>query len=159
MTTVASGDGRDLGFIGPVPIISQPAAMAPLMADGKVAAHPTFCSGVIGMAKTEDPNSANSQFFLMRQPHSALDAHYTAFGRVIVGEGVVRSIKAGEPVAPPQDQMTRVQMLADIPDGVRPVVKVVDTKSDYFMALANNIRVSEGDDFSLCDVDVAGMTK
>jgi peptidylprolyl isomerase len=159
MTRVNRSSGQELGFIGAVPMVSQPSAMAALTMDGKVAAHPTFCSGVIGMAKTEDPNSGNSQFFLMRQPHTSLDAKYTAFGRVIVGEGIVRSIKAGEPVPPPQDQMTRVQMLADIPDGVRPSVKVVDTASPYFAGVVNNLRVSEGDDFSLCDLDVAGQAK
>ena len=159
MTTANRTGGQEIGFIGAMPMISQPAAMAALMMDGKVAAHPSFCSGVLGMAKTEDPNSGNSQFFLMRQPHTSLDGKYTAFGRVIVGEGIVRSIKAGEPVPPPQDQMTRVQMLADIPDGVRPSVKVVDTSSKYFAALVNNLRVSEGEDFSVCDLDVAGQAK
>jgi peptidylprolyl isomerase len=151
--------GQDAGFIGPLPVISQPAAMAVLMADGKITAHPTFCAGVIGMARADDPNSANSQFFLMRQSRNALDAKYAAFGRVIVGEDVVRAIKAGEPVAAPQDSMQRVQMLADIPEGVRPTVRVIDTKSAYFAALVNNTRVKEGDDFSICDVDVAGTAK
>jgi peptidylprolyl isomerase len=159
MTTVNRAGGQEIGFIGAVPMVSQPSAMAALMVDGKVSAHPSFCAGVIGMAKTEDPNSGNSQFFLMRQSRPSLDAKYTAFGRVIVGEGIVRSIKVGEPVPPPQDQMTRVQMLADIPDGVRPSVKVVDTASPYFAAVVNNLRVSEGEDFSVCDLDVAGQAK
>ncbi len=151
--------GHDAGFIGALPVISQPTAMAALMADGKIAAHPTFCQGVIGMARAEDADSANSQFFLMRQARSNLDQHYAAFGRVIVGEEVVRAIKTGEPVPDPQDRMTRVQMLADIPEGVRPSVKVVDTKSAYFADLVNDTRIKLGDDFTLCDVEVAGQAQ
>jgi peptidylprolyl isomerase len=156
---VAHPPGQDAGFMGAVPVISQPAAVAALMADGKVAAHGTFCQAVIGMARADAPDSANSQFFLMRQPHIALDTHYAAFGRVIVGEDVVRAIKTGEPVPDPQDKMLRVQMLADIPDGVRPSVKVVDTKSDYFKALVAKTRATVGEGFSLCDVEVAGQAK
>jgi peptidylprolyl isomerase len=151
--------GHDAGFVGALPVIAQPAAMAALTLDGKISAHPTFCQGVIGMARAQDANSANSQFFLMRQPRDNLDEHYAAFGRVIVGEDVVRAIKVGEPPTDPQDRMTRVQMLADIPEGVRPTVKVVDTKSAYFADLTNNTRIKIGDDFTLCDVDVAGQAK
>ena len=151
--------GHDAGFVGALPVIAQPAAMAALTLDGRITAHPTFCPGVIGMARAQDADSANSQFFLMRQARDNLDEHYAAFGRVIVGEDVVRAIKVGEPPSDPQDRMTRVQMLADIPEGVRPSVKVVDTKSAYFADLVNNIRVKAGDDFSLCDVEIAGQAK
>jgi peptidylprolyl isomerase len=151
--------GHDAGFIGALPVVAQPAAMAALMADGKITVHPTFCQGVVGMARAQDPDSANSQFFLMRQPRNNLDEKYAALGRVIVGEDVVRAIKVGEPVADPQDRMTRVQMLADIPDGVRPTVKVIDTNSRYFSEVVNNARLKIGDDFTVCDVEVAGQAK
>ncbi|MDR3512883.1 MAG: peptidylprolyl isomerase [Caulobacteraceae bacterium] len=159
LTVVDHPQGQDAGFIGALPVLAQPAAMAALMVDGRVTAYPTFCQGVIGMARAEDPDTANSQFFLMRQPRSSLDQHYAAFGRVIVGEDVVRLIKTGEPVPDPQDRMTRVQVLADIPEGVRPTVKVVDAKSAYFKALVARTRAEEGEGFSLCDIDVAGQAK
>ena len=109
------------------------------------------------MARSIDPASANSQFFIMRGPRDALDTRYTPFGRVIVGEDVVRQIKTGEPVPQPQDNMVRVAMLADLP--VRPTVKVVDTRSAYFAALVNNAHAKSGDDFDLCEVDVAGQAR
>lgn len=159
VTVVDHPPGHDAGFIGALPVVAQPAAMAALMADGKITVHPTFCQGVVGMARAQDPDSANSQFFLMRQPRNNLDEKYAALGRVIVGEDVARAIKVGEPVADPQDRMTRVQMLADIPDGVRPTVQVIDTKSRYFAELVNNTRLKVGDDFTVCDVEVAGQAK
>jgi cyclophilin family peptidyl-prolyl cis-trans isomerase len=57
--------------------------------------------GVMSMARTEDPNSANSQFFVMLAPTFALDHKYTGFGRVISGMQFVDSIAPGEPPAQP----------------------------------------------------------
>lgn len=151
--------GEDAGYIGPLPVISQPAVMMELMADGQIDAHPTFCQGVLGLARAQDPGSGNSQFFLMRAPHTDLDENYAAFGRVIVGEDVVQKIKIGEPVPAPQDRMDRVQLLADMPEGVRPHVQMIDTSSQYFADLIHNDRAAVGDDFTLCDVDVAGQAR
>ena len=55
-----------------------------------------FDRGVVGMARSQDPNSANSQFFIMFAPAPHLDGQYTAFGRVISGMDVVDAIKKGE---------------------------------------------------------------
>jgi len=57
--------------------------------------------GVMSMARTEDPNSANSQFFVMLAPTFSLDHKYTGFGRVIAGMQFVDSIAVGEPPATP----------------------------------------------------------
>jgi peptidylprolyl isomerase len=57
--------------------------------------------GVISMARAEDPNSANSQFFIMLMPNFSLDHDYTGFGRVISGMQFVDKIAPGEPPAEP----------------------------------------------------------
>jgi peptidylprolyl isomerase len=53
--------------------------------------------GVISMARSEEPNSANSQFFIMLNDGLYLDGKYTAFGRVIKGMEFVDMIKKGNP--------------------------------------------------------------
>ena len=53
--------------------------------------------GVISMARSEYPNSANSQFFIMLNDALYLDGKYTAFGRVIKGMEFVDMIKKGNP--------------------------------------------------------------
>ena len=53
--------------------------------------------GVMSMARTEDPNSANSQFFIMLMPNFSLDHDYTGFGRVVAGMEFVDHIAIGEP--------------------------------------------------------------
>ena len=57
--------------------------------------------GVMSMARTQDPNSANSQFFIMFAPTFSLDHDYTGFGRVISGMQFVDAIAPGEPPAEP----------------------------------------------------------
>jgi peptidylprolyl isomerase len=53
------------------------------------------------MARTDDPDSANSQFFIVFYPHFSLDRRYTNFGRVIEGMDIVDRIVRGEPPSNP----------------------------------------------------------
>ena len=55
----------------------------------------SFERGVVGMARTQDPNSANSQFFIMFEPGTFLDGQYTVVGEVTSGMEVVDGIKRG----------------------------------------------------------------
>jgi peptidylprolyl isomerase len=55
----------------------------------------TFARGVVGMARSQNPDSANSQFFIMFAPGPFLDNQYTVVGRVIEGMDVVDQIKRG----------------------------------------------------------------
>ena len=52
--------------------------------------------GVLSAARSADPNSANSQFFICFQPAPHLDRQYTVFGKVIKGMEFVDKIKKGE---------------------------------------------------------------
>ena len=52
--------------------------------------------GTLSMARSTDPNSANSQFFICFKPASFLDRQYTVFGKVIEGMEFVDLIKKGE---------------------------------------------------------------
>src|SRR5437763_2502847 len=55
-----------------------------------------FDRGVLGMARTNDPDSASSQIYIMLGPAPFLDGKYTAFGRVASGMGVVEPIRVGD---------------------------------------------------------------
>ncbi len=55
-----------------------------------------FDRGVVGMARSASPDSANSQFFIMFEPGYFLNGDYTVFGRVIEGMDVVDAIKRGD---------------------------------------------------------------
>ena len=55
-----------------------------------------FERGVVGMARSQDPDSANSQFFIMFAPAPYLNGQYTVVGEVVEGMEVVDAIKRGE---------------------------------------------------------------
>ena len=57
--------------------------------------------GSVAAARAQDPNSANSQFYIMFVPRIALDGKYTVFGRVLSGMNFVDQIAQGEPPAEP----------------------------------------------------------
>lgn len=143
---VSLQNGQEDGFFKSMPVRGQSSDLAALTADGKVTDWGVWCTGVAGMARAGDPNSANSQFYLMRDFNSGLEAKYTPWGRVLVGQDVVRALKTGEPVANP-DKMTSVRVAADLPAGQQPKVQVVDTTGPW---LKNAIKYADG----VCGVDL-----
>jgi peptidylprolyl isomerase len=68
--------------------------------------------GVCSMARAQDPNSGDSQFFICFDDAGFLDGQYTAWGRVIEGMEHVDKIKRGEPVRDP-DRIVKMQVAAD----------------------------------------------
>jgi peptidylprolyl isomerase len=143
------------GFYKGLPVAAQPIRQAILTKDGKVAAFGLHCKGVTSMARTSDPNSANSQFFLMRDKAEHLDAQYSVWGTTVMGQDYLRSPRVGvvgeDGFVP--DQMNKVQIAADLPDGERPTVQVLDTTSDAF---TNWIATQDYDD--VCDIQIPSRT-
>jgi peptidylprolyl isomerase len=68
--------------------------------------------GTLGAARSSNPNSANSQFFINFSDNHFLNRQYTVYGRVIAGMEHVDAITRGEPPATP-DQMISVKVAAD----------------------------------------------
>src|SRR6187431_1102946 len=69
--------------------------------------------GTASMARAQNPNSANSQFFICFDDARFLDKQYTVWGKVIEGMENVDKIKRGEPVSNP-DKMTSLKVAADV---------------------------------------------
>jgi cyclophilin family peptidyl-prolyl cis-trans isomerase len=68
--------------------------------------------GICSMARSQSPDSANSQFFIVFDDATFLDKQYTVWGRVTSGMDIVDTIKRGEPVREP-DKIARMQVAAD----------------------------------------------
>jgi peptidylprolyl isomerase len=153
MAVASHPSGALMGFVGALPVESQVNELMPLSKDGKVTAWGLYCQGTVGMARDNDNDSANSQFFFMRAPNTVLEKRYTAFGVVLSGLDVVRKIKIGEPPVNP-DKMLTVRVLADIPPAERPKIEVMDTLSPQFRTIIDQVRKDKGADFSVCDVYV-----
>ena len=77
-----------------------------------------FLRGTCGMARTSNPNSANSQFFIMFAPAPHLDGQYTIWGQVVSGMEFVDKIKRGTGssgmVPPPPDRIVHMRLAADV---------------------------------------------
>jgi peptidylprolyl isomerase len=76
-----------------------------------------FVRGTVAMARTSDPNSADSQFFIMFAPAPSLDGKYTIWGQVVSGMQYVDQITKGDPadngtVTDP-DKIIKMQVAAD----------------------------------------------
>jgi peptidylprolyl isomerase len=148
----ATRHGLMVGFLYALPMTTQSNDLMAMMADGKVSSWPLFCPGVAAMARANEPDSANSQFFLMRGAGPNLTQKYTAWGKVIAGQDAVMAIKVGEPVDPPQDKMVSVRLASDLPEADRPKVQVLDSRSAAFRATLAAAVAEQGENFSICEI-------
>jgi peptidylprolyl isomerase len=77
-----------------------------------------FLRGTCGMARTSNPNSGNSQFFIMFAPGSSLDGQYTIWGQVVKGMEYVDQIKRGAGgsgmVSGEPDRIVHMRVMADV---------------------------------------------
>lgn len=149
--------GARVGFLNALPVQTQPDAVFATSGDGKVHGWGLYCPGVAGMARDEGNDTANSQFFIMRQPYPALDKRYTIWGMTVSGLEVVRALQVGDGdngmMAQAQpDRMTRVRVAVDIAEAERPAVQVLATDSARFRAMVDETRQARGADFSVCDL-------
>ncbi len=82
------------------------------------ASHRHFVRGVCGMARAQDPDSGNSQFFIMFAPQPGLDGQYTIWGRVVQGMDYVDMIKRGTgpngSVVGQPDRLIHMRVAADV---------------------------------------------
>lgn len=155
---VARPMGAEVGFINSLPVQTQPDAAMAVTGDGKVHGWGLYCPGVAGMARGDANDSANSQFFFMRQAYPALEKRYTVWGAVVSGLDVVRAIKVGDgdngAVTADPDRMIRVRVASDLPEAERPMVQVLSPLSATFGTLVQTVRQARGADFSVCDIQL-----
>jgi len=71
-----------------------------------------FVRGTLGMARSQDPNSGNSQFFIMFADGSFLNGQYTVFGQVMEGMECIDQITRGEPPENP-DKIVSMKLMKD----------------------------------------------
>jgi peptidylprolyl isomerase len=76
-----------------------------------------FKRGTVGMARSQEPNSANSQFFIMFADGPFLNGQYTVFGEVVSGMEIVDKIKKGDPaqngLVKDPDKIVSMKLAAD----------------------------------------------
>lgn len=138
----STNDGRE-GMIGSLPVAKG--------VDPVMPAWVAQCAGMVGMGRQADPNTANSEIYIMRGSSRGLDHDYTVFGRVLAGQAVVDALAIGEPPANP-DRMIRVRSAVDLPASDRPRLEVLDVTSREYTKFAAAKRRSHGPQLSICDM-------
>jgi len=162
VTARKAGEGEiGVGFYKNLPIASQPTSQAMFTKDGKVNAFGLHCKGVTSMARTNDPNSANSQFFLMRAEYSSLDTQYSIWGNTVMGYDLLEKPKVGVIGEVPgwvPDRMTDVNIASDVPAEDRPTVQVLRTDSPAFANWLKTQKKPDGSFPDVCDLSVPTRT-
>ena len=151
------GQEIGVGFYKALPVATQPSSQAILTKDGKVEAFGLHCKGVTSMARTSDPNSANSQFFLMRDISEHLDAQYSIWGNTVLGHEHLTKIKVGSKGEDPNfipDVMKKVQIAADVPAAERVKVQVLKADSPAFKNYLKTQKKADGTYPDICDIRV-----
>ncbi len=144
---------------------SEAAAAAMLKADPRIRSWMLHCPGVTSMARSTPRNSANSQFFLMRDTARWLDKQYTGWGRILDGQDTVMAIRLTEPpeegaadfqtpTPDDLDKITRAYVVGDRPAGARLEAWVMRTDTEAFKAVVAQTKAARGNDFDVCDVSV-----
>ena len=158
-----SGQGDiGVGFYKALPIATQPTSQGILTKDGKVAAFGLHCKGVTSMARATDPNSANSQFFLMRDTSPHLDTQYSIWGNTVFGHEHLTKIKVGSKGENPEfvpDVMKKVQVAADVPQAERVNVQVLKPGSAAFKNYLKTQKKADGSYPDICDIRVPHRVK
>jgi peptidylprolyl isomerase len=145
-------DGDKLGYLDGFLVQGQPDEAAMIMSPPVAKTWAIHCQGVASMARSDNPDSADTQFFLMRQPRvgpSGLDQKYTPWGWAVTGLDVIRGIKQGKDddngVLPKgtADVLAKAQIVADLPAAKQPVVFVRRTDGPEFAKKLPELAVTD----------------
>jgi peptidylprolyl isomerase len=151
------GAAKDkFGYLDGFVVQGKADVLASMNADQKTETWGLHCAGVTSMARTDDPNSADTQFFLMRQSrpgtmeeYGGLDKAYTVWGRAVTGLDVIRGIKAGPEATDGRlsggaaDKLSTAQMVADMVARRQPSVYVQRTDGPMFAEKIKTLTADE----------------
>lgn len=151
------GPMAQAGFWNGFPVGTQPSALAGIVADGRVESWLLHCDGAAAMARTNDPNSASAQFYIVRGDAEHLNTQYTVWGKVRVGQDVVESLNVGtqgQTLGFRPDIIEEFELARDMTDA--PTVQVMDTRSPSFTAYLEALAASRDNGRlpDLCAIDV-----
>jgi peptidylprolyl isomerase len=147
-----TAEGDNLGYLDGFMVQGQSDATASILANATSKTWALHCAGVTSMARTDQPDTADTQFFLMRYPRvgpEGLDAQYTVWGRAVTGLDVIRGIKPGPQEtdgrmpAGQADKLTKAQIVADLPENKRPTVYVQRSDGPAFQAQLASAQASD----------------
>lgn len=140
---------------------TQTAALAGITGDGMVQSWLLHCRGAAAMARTSDPNSARSQFYITTGSPDHLNATYTVWGRVRLGMDAVDQITVGTAMEDPDfrpDVIRSMRVGSELPAEEQMDIQVVDTDSEAFAGYLDTLRDDQGNLPDICEINVPTRT-
>lgn len=141
---------------------TQTAALAGITGDGMVQSWLLHCRGAAAQARTSDPNSARSQFYITTGSPDHLNAVYTVWGRVRHGMEAVDAIRVGSAMEDPDfrpDVIRSMRIGSELPADEQIEIQVVDTDSEAFAGYLDTLRDEAGNLPDICDIAVPTRTE
>lgn len=146
------------GFWQGFPSSTVPAGQAFIREDGVVESWLLHCRGAAAMARTNDPNSARSQFYITRAHATHLEAVYTVWGRVRAGQDAVQAIRVGtmgETMGFRPDFIMSARIASELPESERLTIQVFDTDTPDFAVYLDALRQANRDRLpDVCDIEI-----
>lgn len=146
------------GFWNGFPAATQPIAQAAITEAGTVQSWLLHCEGAAAMARTADPNSARSQFYITRAETPHLEYTYTVWGKVRAGQEAVNAIRVGtmgETMGFRPDFIEQARLASELPENERLTIEVFDTDSDDFADYLDAVGEAHGGEIpNVCEIEI-----
>ncbi|WP_238934643.1 peptidylprolyl isomerase [Maricaulis parjimensis] len=145
------------GYWQGFPAGTQPSAQSFISMDGAVESWLLHCRGAAAMARTNDPNSARSQWYITTGNAEHLNATYTVWGRVRMGMDAVDQIAVGTAMEDPDfrpDVIRSIRIGSELPAEEQVAIQVADTDSEAFAAYLDSLRDEAGALPDICEIPV-----
>jgi len=146
------------GFWNGFPASTVPMAQAGIRADGQVESWLLHCRGAVAAARTTNPNSAISQFYITTGSPAHLETTYTVWGRVRAGQDAVDAIRVGtmgETMGFRPDFIISMRMASELPESERLSIEVFDTDTPDFANYLDAVQASnDGTLPDVCDIEI-----
>lgn len=137
---------------------TQPIAQAAIRADGQVESWLLHCHGAASAARTNDPNSFRSQFYITTGDAEHLNTQYTVWGRVRAGLEVIDAIPEGtlgESMGYRPVIIEDIQVASDVPESERSTIEVMRTDGASFAQYLDALKQARGGQLpDVCDITV-----
>ncbi|AZU03998.1 cyclophilin type peptidyl-prolyl cis-trans isomerase [Glycocaulis alkaliphilus] len=146
------------GFWNGFPASTMPLGQAGIRADGQVESWLLHCRGAVAAARTSNPDSANSQFYITTGTPAHLEAVYTVWGRVRAGQDAVDAIRVGtmgETMGFRPDFIMSMRMASELPESDRLTIEVFDTDTPDFAVYLQALQAANNDRLpDVCDIEI-----
>lgn len=155
-----NGNNVITGFYKALPIATAADDTLMFTKKGAINSYGLHCKGVTSMARGgHSVDSANSQFFLMRDEYRSLDTQYSIWGATIHGHDALKKIKIGtvnDPKYPGfvPDKMLSVQVAADVPANERMKIEVLKTDGNAILDYSEWLKNKDGRRSKICEIQV-----